>query len=220
MFNSQQPSLDDLPTSKQLLRSTIIALLVALLLLVTVVMPSEYAKDPTGIGRLLGLQQMGEIKQQLELDNAAEYQASVPQAIVPAQIPETAAASSSTDAAPDETATETATLPEVQQHEMSFSLAPNQGAEIKVEMLEGTQIQYHWSAGGGKVNYDTHGDPYGAARNFYHGYGKGLATPEDGGELVAAFDGYHGWFWRNRTNETVTVTLKVKGGYLSIKRVI
>lgn len=72
MFNSKAPSLNELPSSQQLLRSTVIALIAAIVLLVTVVMPSEYAVDPTGVGRMLGLTQMGEIKQQLAEEAAAE----------------------------------------------------------------------------------------------------------------------------------------------------
>lgn len=30
----------------------------------------------------------------------------------------------------------------------------------------------------------------------------------------------HGWFWRNRSNADVTVTLKTNGDYASIKRVL
>src|SRR5215213_8541809 len=52
----------DLPSSRTLLRSTAIAAGVAALLLVTVVLPAEYGVDPTGVGRLLGLTRMGEIK--------------------------------------------------------------------------------------------------------------------------------------------------------------
>ncbi len=44
-------------------------------------------------------------------------------------------------------------------------------------------------------------------------YEKGRGTAEDSGVLEAAFDGNHGWFWRNRTSEPVTVTLKTDGGY-------
>ncbi|MFG9957587.1 transmembrane anchor protein, partial [Pseudomonas aeruginosa] len=55
MFNTKLPTQCELPTSRQLLRSTVIAVGVAAALLVTVVMPSEYAIDPTGVGRVLGL---------------------------------------------------------------------------------------------------------------------------------------------------------------------
>ena len=50
MYNSNIPSRAELPSSKQLFRSTVLALVAACFLLVTVVQPSEYGIDPTGIG--------------------------------------------------------------------------------------------------------------------------------------------------------------------------
>ena len=63
MYNSEIPSRADLPSNKQLVRSTLIALVAAVAVLITVVLPAEYAIDPTGAGRLLGLTEMGEIKE-------------------------------------------------------------------------------------------------------------------------------------------------------------
>lgn len=60
------------PSSGQLWRSTLIAALVAGTLLVTVVLPAEYGIDPTRVGRLLGLTQMGEIKVRLAREAADE----------------------------------------------------------------------------------------------------------------------------------------------------
>jgi len=65
MFNVEKPSLNELPTSAQLIRSTAIAAASAAVILVTVVLPAEYDIDPTGIGGVLGLAEMGEIKSQL-----------------------------------------------------------------------------------------------------------------------------------------------------------
>lgn len=220
MFNSKIPTLNELPSSQQLLRSTVIALIAAIVLLVTVVMPSEYAIDPTGAGRMLGLTQMGEIKQQLAEEAAAETAAPIAQA--PAVEPPIAPLAPEPDlvAATEPTSAAEAIESAEQTHEMSISLAPGQGAEVKLEMLKGAKVNYFWTANGGQVNYDTHGDPYNAPRDFYHGYGKGRFTPEERGVLEAAFDGKHGWFWRNRTNKPVTVTLRTEGEYISIKRVI
>lgn len=86
MFNNQRPDTNDLPSTTQLLRSTVIALITAGVLLVTVVMPSEYALDPTGVGRVLGLTQMGELKATLAQEAAAE-EAAQPVATTPAQAP-------------------------------------------------------------------------------------------------------------------------------------
>jgi len=226
MFNTKLPTLNELPSSRQLLRSTIIALIAAMVLLVTVVMPSEYAIDPTGMGRALGLTQMGEVKLQLAEEAAADAAAGNPVsvAIVPTAVADQPAQveSVSPPAPVAETAVTQKPVPEPsgQQHEMSITLAPNQGAEVKLEMVKGAKVSYHWTANGGQVNFDTHGDPYNAPRDFYHGYGKGRATPEEKGVLEAAFDGKHGWFWRNRTNKPVTVTLRTEGDYIAIKRVI
>ncbi|RRW10601.1 transmembrane anchor protein [Stutzerimonas stutzeri] len=224
MFNSKIPTLNELPSSQQLLRSTVIALIAAIVLLVTVVMPSEYAIDPTGAGRMLGLTQMGEVKQQLAAEAAADAATPVvatpaaPQSV--AQAAPQPAVSTAAEATAPAVAAPAVVEAEGQQHEMSISLAPGQGAEVKLEMLKGARVNYFWTANGGLVNYDTHGDPYNAPREFYHGYGKGRATPEDQGVLEAAFDGKHGWFWRNRTSKPVTVTLRTEGNYIAIKRVI
>ncbi len=221
MFNTKLPTLNELPSTAQLLRSTIIAAIIACALLVTVVMPSEYAIDPTGVGRALGLTQMGEVKIQLAEEARTDEAAAQTPTPPPA---ETIAAAPTTPAAPAEVipAPEQPAAPEqaVLQHEMSITLSPNQGAEVKLEMKQGAKVNYRWTANGGVVNYDTHGDPYNAPRDFYHGYGKGRSTPEDTGVLEAAFDGKHGWFWRNRTSKPVTVTLRTQGDYISIKRVI
>ena len=62
MHNSNIPSSQELPSSAKLLKSTLIAAITAVVILVTIVMPAEYGMDPTGIGNALGLKRMGEIK--------------------------------------------------------------------------------------------------------------------------------------------------------------
>ena len=213
MFQSQRPDLEDLPTSRQLLRSTLLAIVVAGVLLVTVVMPAEYSVDPTGIGRLLGLTQMGEIKNQLAEEAALDEANS---AAVPPAAPALAApapASGPIPAEPTPAVTDRNDTVEV-------TLAPGEGAEIKVRALTGAKIEFAWTVEGGHVNFDTHGDPVPKPRGFYHGYGKGKASRGESGNLVAAFDGLHGWFWRNRSEQTVKVLLQVSGPYSEIKRVL
>jgi len=65
-----------------------------------------------------------------------------------------------------------------------------------------------------------HGEPCNGPTGYYHSYSKAKQIKADKGEFTAIFDGTHGWFWRNRSNSDVTITLKTKGEYLSIKRVI
>ncbi|WP_318656760.1 MULTISPECIES: transmembrane anchor protein [Rhizobium] len=102
------------------------------------------------------------------------------------------------------------------QDEMSVTLQPGEGAEIKLTMTKGAKANYAWTANGGKVNFDTHGD--GGGENISYEKGRGVA--EDSGVIEAAFDGNHGWFWRNRTSAPVTLTLKTGGAYTDIKQMM
>tara|TARA_R110000868_G_scaffold1211_2_gene9374 strand:- start:103182 stop:103517 length:336 start_codon:yes stop_codon:yes gene_type:complete len=72
MYNTNSPSQNDLPSTGRLIKSTIIAAIVALALLVTVVMPAEYGIDPTGIGQTIGLTDMGDIKTSLDEEAASD----------------------------------------------------------------------------------------------------------------------------------------------------
>ena len=68
MYNANIPKDTELPSSKQLIKFTVLALVIALILLVTVILPAEYGVDPTGIGQTLGLKKMCVIKKQLAIE--------------------------------------------------------------------------------------------------------------------------------------------------------
>ena len=76
-------------------------------------------------------------------------------------------------------------------------------------MSEGARAEFEWTANGAVLNYDTHGD--GSGQNVTYERGRGV--PEQSGELIAAFTGNHGWFWRNRTDAPVTFILRTRGDY-------
>jgi hypothetical protein len=215
MYNSDTPTRAELPTSAQLLKSTIIAIVAAIAILVAIVLPSEYGIDPTGAGRVLGLTEMGEIKTQLaeeaEQDRIRDEQDAVPTAPAAPQ-----QGSNLLDRIYAEFLVGTAHAQETRTDEMLVTLAPGEGAEIKLVMVKGAQANFAWTANGALVNFDTHGD--GGGENISYEKGRGVA--EDEGVLEAAFDGNHGWFWRNRTDAPVTVTLKTSGAYSDIKRMI
>ncbi len=212
MYNANYPEENELPSKKQLLISTLVALIVASILLITAVLPAEYGIDPTGIGKALGLTKMGEIKVQLsqeaEKDNKLSKQNT--QTAVIAQLPDTVEA--------DTQSASTVTEPEaIKSESTQISLAPGDAAEVKVSMIEGDSVSYSWKVDTGHVNFDTHGDN---ASIKYHNYNKGKAVKGNQGELKAAFDGKHGWFWRNRSQEIVTVTLTVSGDFGAMERVL
>lgn len=217
MYNANKPNPEELPSSRQLIRSTIAALGVAIVLLVTVVLPAEYGIDPTRIGGVLGLTDMGEIKtqlaeeaeadrqMQLELEKQfgtkpdSDTQSSLMQTIVGLFVSSAQAQESSND----------------WKDTVTFTLEPGQGIEYKLVMPEGGVAPFMWKAEGGVINFDLHGDGAGDKSVSYE---KGRALPSDEGNVTAKFDGYHGWFFRNRDKQDVTVTLYVKGDYVEIKQ--
>ncbi|VVP30492.1 hypothetical protein PS874_04184 [Pseudomonas fluorescens] len=219
MFNTPLPTVNELPSTRKLVRSTVIALLTAVGLLVTVVMPSEYAIDPTGVGRALGLTQMGELKIILAQDALAD--AAPPQAVAPTPAPAPAPAPQIAQIQPaalPATQPAAAPAPAMKSNQMTVTLKPGEGTEIKLEVLKNKTVSYEWTAAGGPVNYDTHGEPYNGEKGYFHSYNKGKQVKSDKGQFTAIFDGTHGWFWRNRSKNDVTISLKTTGDYLSVKQ--
>ncbi|MBC7843700.1 MAG: transmembrane anchor protein [Gemmatimonadaceae bacterium] len=199
------------PSAGSLLRSTGIALLVAGVLLITCVLPAEYGMDPTGIGRLLGLTQMGEVKLALaeEAANNAAAEASADSVI---------AASESSGADVEAATVGDAAVLAPRVDTTLVTLTRNMGGEIKLVMPNGTRVAYQWAATGGVVNFDMHGDSTNAPKNWSVSYRKGQGAAADSGDLVARFTGNHGWYWRNRGRGDVLVRLITSGAYERIEK--
>lgn len=202
MHNAPKPNIEDLPSSAQLRRSTIIAGIGAVAIGVMVYLPAEYGTDPTGVGSILGLTEMGEIKQQLAAEAAADKalhggdeSSSLMNDIFGLFV-------------------STAHAQEAWQDEITFTLAPSESTEIKATMEEGVTLTYAWAVTGGRVNFDLHAHAGSDAVT----YEKGRGQTSGEGSFETSFAGDHGWFWRNRDKADVTVTLQLRGDYSEIVR--
>src|SRR5829696_7892760 len=107
------------PSSRALLRSTIIAAVTAAILLVTVVLPAEYGFDPTRIGGILGLTEMGRIKMALAQEAGSAHAGAT------AAAPEDVTAAGAEDASGK-------TPPRSDQ--TTITLRPDEGREVKLIM--------------------------------------------------------------------------------------
>ncbi|MEO1190132.1 MAG: transmembrane anchor protein [Pseudomonadota bacterium] len=201
MFNAKKPSLEELPSSGQLLRSTIIAAVSAIAILVTIVLPAEYGIDPTGIGRALGLAEMGEIKQELadeaEKDRLLHGDGDQSLNLLDGLLQLVVGSAQAEDAWSDT---------------VRFTLVPGDFAEVKLTMSAGDRVDYAWVAEGGRINFDLHA--HGDGQSIDYERGRGAASGE--GSFEAPFPGEHGWFWRNRDSSDVTITLQLRGDYSEI----
>lgn len=224
MYNSDIPNRAELPTARRLLRSTLLALVAAIAILMTIVLPAEYGIDPTGLGRFLGLAEMGEIKAQLAKEAEADRQQHVermdggqPQSMLIDQVIGFFFASAyahpdhDEDAEAGSVASAGADVPE---SEIVVTLAPGEYVEIKLMMTAEAVASYAWTVEGGLINYDLHGH---GSNGESESYEKGRGVRESSGKLTAAFTGEHGWFFRNRDKLDLTLTLAVQGEYSELK---
>lgn len=202
MHNAPKPKLEELPTKAQLRRSSIIAGIGAVAIGVMVYMPAELGQDPTGVGSILGLTEMGEIKQQLAAEAAADE--------------ELHGSDESSSLMGDILGmfVGAAYAQEAWQDEITFTLAPGEYTEIKATMEEGATLFYAWTSTGGRVNFDLHAHAGGQDVT----YEKGRGQTDGEGSFETPFAGDHGWFWRNRDDEAVTVTQQLRGEYSEIVR--
>lgn len=204
MFNADKPNLDELPSSAQLIKSTILALIAAVAITVTVILPAEYAIDPTGFGRLLNLTEMGEIKKELEAEaeqdrknhSRGAQNSSLLDGLIGLII--NTAHAQSADAWRDE---------------VTFTLKPGATNDLKLTMKEGDSAEYKMVVEGGRVNFDLHAHGKGGLSTTYE---KSRGSKGSEGGIIAEFDGDHGWFWRNRDKTDVTVKLQVRGTYSAL----
>jgi len=197
------------PSGKQIARSSVLALVVAAMLLVIAVLPAEYGIDPTGIGGALGLTKLHapatrtiEVKDVIG-GNERVREVPIPAPGEPTPLPNPAVHQDQ-DAAPQ---TRTVTL----------TLGLDKETEIKAIMREAKVIVYTWHVEGGKVYSDFHGhDPTIGGEAFVR-YREDQETDGGSGSLVAPFSGEHGWYWLNVSQQPVTVTLTLTGFFGDIK---
>ncbi|CTQ70268.1 hypothetical protein [Roseibium alexandrii] len=202
MYNAPQPKLEDLPSNRQLGRMSVVAAIGAVAIGVMVYLPAEYGIDPTGVGSVLGLTEMGEIKQQLAKEAAEDEKLHGSQdssSLIDGVLGLFVSSAHAQDAWKDV---------------VTFTLEPGAYTEIKATMEKGTTLTYAWMADGGRINFDLHA--HAGGENVT--YEKGRGETSGAGSFETPFAGDHGWFWRNRDKSAVTVTLQMRGDYSGIVR--
>lgn len=188
-----------IPTLRQLWKATVVAVLAALTILITMVLPAEYGVDPIGAGKALGLNAMSSAGEQ-----------------APGAVRSLAAAANRPQAnetgEEDEAKTVTRSELPLRVDEMSLVLPPGKGAEIKASMEKDGRSVYSWVSEGGEVEFDMHGEPRNAKGNEFTSFLK-ANQGNDQGLFVAPFDGTHGWYWENGGKAPVTIRVRVSGFY-------
>ncbi len=175
------------PSPATLAKATGGAALAAIAIVTLFVLPAEYGIDPTGFGSAIGLNGMvsGEAKEA---------------APAPSDVANPTKATIAKSAA-------------WRQDEMTITLAPHSGQEVKAHMARGDSFIFTWASTGGPVKAEMHGEKAGATDGSFTDYWKELAMTGGQGDFTAPFDGTHGWYFRNKGDTPVTVTVKTVGFY-------
>lgn len=175
---------------RTLAKASAAAALIAGVVLTLFVLPAEAGIDPTGVGEALGLTAM-----------AKTADAEAPQA---AGLP---AASTGPSKAT------IAKAPALREDTLTITLAPHSGQEVKAHMQAGDSFVFRWASEGGPVKVDMHGEKPNAADGEYTSYWEEKQLTEARGAFTAPFEGTHGWFWRNKGETPVKVTVRTTGFY-------
>jgi hypothetical protein len=182
------------PTLRQLAKTTAIALLVAVALLVTMVLPAEYGIDPLGSGRRLGLTEIASPTLTAVDEMRPAGAALVPVAKGPlGEYPA-----------------------DFKLDVFEITLQPYEYVEYKYHLEQGATMLYAWNASA-PVIQDFHGERAsgaadgGAIEESFDKQDRRQAS----GTLTAPFTGIHGWYWENPSGSPITVRLTSSGFYAS-----
>lgn len=184
----------ELPSTRTLAMATGIALLVALCLLFTAVLPAEYGYDPLKTGKALGLS-----------------------GILQAEVNEIKGAAPTPG--PGQTGVYTPQSKIYKVDSEDFRLRPGDGVEMKYHMQKGAAMVYGWKANG-RLTYEFHGEPdQKPNKDYFESYELDEKVGKDAsyGTFTAPSTGIHGWFFKNKSNKDVQFRLMVAGFFDSAK---
>ncbi|MBT3530246.1 MAG: hypothetical protein HOF74_04375 [Gammaproteobacteria bacterium] len=94
---------------------------------------------------------------------------------------------------------------------VEFILEPFQSVEYKYLMDLDAPMIFSWVADG-EVYYDMHAEPAGLGEEYAESFEQGNADRRMG-SFHAPFAGIHGWFWENRSLNTIVVEVYSSGYY-------
>jgi len=176
-------------SGKRLILSLAGASVMAGVVLVTAVLPAEYNIDPLGIGRLTGLSKLWAPDEEAYAGGGApsSFASSAPAVRHTVEIPLGAAG------------------------------WPEAALEYKVAMKPGQGMIYSWTAAAqegdlpAQVRFEFHGHTLENGETMTVAEYQKSEAPAASGSLTAPFEGIHGWYFENLSENPAVVRLTVEG---------
>src|SRR5579863_17808 len=178
------------PSRGAIVKAALIALVVAIALLFTAILPAEYGIDPLRAGKLLHLTGISQTD-----------------------------SNSGGRATPANTGIYTLQPATYKVDTEEIGLHPNEGFEIKYHMQKGATLEFAWKADG-LLQFEFHGEPDVKPKpDYFQSYllDNKIGKRESYGSFTAPTTGVHGWFWQNKTKDDVRMHLSVSGFFDAAK---
>jgi len=196
----------DLPSTGRIITATLVAVVVGVIILVVAVLPAEYGIDPLGTGKALGLMELSRATAKPAGGDDAGF------AIAPVLEP------SPTGDAPVVRNTFVSQPNRYKTDSHAITLAPGEGMEIKYNMKRGAGLVYSWISDA-PLSFEFHGEPDKkpegrGGTDYYESYeNEKKGADHSHGTFLAPSTGIHGWFWENKSDKEVKLTLVSSGYY-------
>ncbi|MBL4821063.1 MAG: hypothetical protein JKY98_08780 [Gammaproteobacteria bacterium] len=96
--------------------------------------------------------------------------------------------------------------------ETTIIVPANKGLEYKFHLEQYGNLIYEWSTDNTALYFDLHGEPEGDSTGYFESFAT-ATNSEMKGSITVPFAGSHGWYWRNSSDDDVTISLKTQGNY-------
>ena len=208
---------------KHILVSTMIAAVIATVILFTIILPVEYGIDPTRIGNALGLNAISDANEAGDNKAVTTIKSSATISAVSDNDPfgiewfkgrDPYAHAEVNPRSKDYTSNSTAHF---KNEVIEIPMQADEELEYKFQMQAGQMLLYSWDSGDTEMYFEFHAEPTEGdyPEGYYMSYQIGDGSTAEQGSLVAPFTGNHGWYFLNLTENPATIRLEVSGYYES-----
>lgn len=175
-MNNVNPPVQSL---KSLIIATMVAIILATIILIVAVLPAEYSIDPTGLGKTMGLTTLSE-----QAEKSIE-----PTKVI--------------------SSNEQVELLPQWADSVKITVPANDGLEYKFHLAKGAKLEYSWETDGSKLYFDFHGEPKGDKTGYFKSFKESTANQSSGSLTAPfeGSHGWY-WENKTRSSVTVILNTK------------
>ena len=200
--------------TKKIIKATVVAFIIGAIILITSVLPAEYGIDPTGAGHYLGFSKLHHVEN-TEITPSAEMVVQPSHRLLKLEnggsSPDIAIPTEVNNPAPEKQLEE-------REDSILFNVPAGKGLEYKINMLKHGKVKYEWTTDKGTVFFDFHGEVKEKipSNNVYFESYTVAYSNNMIGNFLAPFEGKHGWYFQNKSENDLVITIRLKGQYALI----